>query len=118
LGGCTSQDAAHLAQIGRQTAAKVGTLAGGPEGRLAVGWQAVHSQGGGTAALEARVAARLRWEKTLAEIPLQIQATGRVIELKGTVPTLAQRRRAVELAESTVGVERVVDALELPNAER
>ena len=32
--------------------------------------------------------------------------------MKGTVANLQQRRRAVELAEMTEGVERVVDALE------
>jgi osmotically-inducible protein OsmY len=36
-----------------------------------------------------------------------------VIELKGTVHNLGERRRAVELAESTTGVEQVKDLLEV-----
>ncbi len=111
--GCSSQDAVHLAQIGRQTAAKAGALAGGPEGKLATGWYAVQGQGAGPS-LETRVAARLRWDKMLADIAIQVKAMGGTVELKGKVRDLAQRRRAVELAESTVGVERVADGLEVP----
>jgi osmotically-inducible protein OsmY len=111
--GCSSEDAAHLARLGKQTAAKVGALAGGPDGRLAVSWHAVQGQGEGPA-LETRVAARLRWDKTLAALPIEIHAVGGTVELRGTLPDLVQRRRAVELAESTIGVERVVDGLEVP----
>ena len=39
------------------------------------------------------------------------------VELKGKVNDLMQRRRAVELTDSTAGVEKVVDQLELPERE-
>jgi osmotically-inducible protein OsmY len=35
-----------------------------------------------------------------------------VVELRGRAESLKQRRRAVELAETTVGVARVVDMIE------
>ena len=37
---------------------------------------------------------------------------GKEIELKGKVQDLTQRRRAVELAETTAGVEKVTDLLQ------
>jgi osmotically-inducible protein OsmY len=68
-------------------------------------------------ALDARVSARLRWDKTLSSEQIHVQATGGIIELKGRVRDLNQRRRAVELAESTVGTEQVLDLLEIPTQE-
>jgi osmotically-inducible protein OsmY len=60
------------------------------------------------------VSARLSWDKSLAGVPVQVRANGGRVELHGTVPDLTQRRRAVELAESTAGVTEVVDALQVP----
>jgi osmotically-inducible protein OsmY len=110
--GCSNQDAEHLTTIARQTATRAEALAGGPEGRLAVGWHAIRGSGD-QPALEARVAARLRWDKALAGAAVQVRVTGGTVELRGTVRDLAQRRRAVELAQATVGVEEVADALEV-----
>lgn len=62
--------------------------------------------------LHSRVQHRLRWDKRLANAILQIdvQANGTVI-LRGSVADAAAKIRAVDLAESTVGVTRVVDNL-------
>lgn len=62
--------------------------------------------------LHSRVQHRLRWDKRLANAILQIdvQANGAVI-LRGSVSDAAAKIRAVDLAESTVGVTRVVDNL-------
>ncbi len=70
--------------------------------------------GGDETSLDARVSIRLRWDKNLADMPIQVSSKGAVVELKGAVRDLDQRRRAVEIAESTAGVEKVVDALETP----
>ena len=67
--------------------------------------------------LDARVSARLRWDKALAGSKIQVQAKDGVVELKGPVIDLAQRRRAVELAESTAGADKVTDLLEVPSRE-
>src|SRR5437868_14702444 len=107
--GCSNNDQEHLARAAGKAREKIKN-AGGESGRgLTTGWQSV--------AVDARVSARLRWDKILSNEKIQVQATGGVIELKGTVRDLTQRRRAVELAESTVGAEQVVDLLEVPTQE-
>jgi osmotically-inducible protein OsmY len=48
----------------------------------------------------------------MAGADVQVRLTGSsVVELTGVVADLAQRRRAVELAGTTVGVESVLDRL-------
>ena len=107
--GCTNNDQEHLARAAGKAREKIKN-AGGESGHgLTTGWQAM--------ALDARVSARLRWDKILSNEKIQVQASGGVIELRGTVHDLIQRRRAVELAESTVGAEQVVDQLEMPTQE-
>jgi osmotically-inducible protein OsmY len=68
--------------------------------------------------LAERVRLRLRWEKVLAEAQIEIIANGKEIELKGNVKNMEQRRRAVELAESTTGVERVLISLTIGDEKR
>jgi osmotically-inducible protein OsmY len=97
-------------------AARAEGLASDPEDKLTKGWRAIHG-GGDDPTLDARVSLRLRWDKSLGDTLIQVRATDGVVELKGTVHDLAQRRRAVELTESTAGVERVTDALEIPTPE-
>ena len=111
--GCSSDDTDRLARVGHKVAARAAALAPDSDNKLARGWQAV-SKGSAETSLAARVFNRLRWDKNLADTQIQVSAKGAVIELKGTVQDLDQRRRAVEIAESTAGVEKVVDALETP----
>jgi osmotically-inducible protein OsmY len=113
LSGCTGKDAEHLARIGQKTASRANGLTANMSGQRMSGWQMVRS-GVEEMTVDARVTARLRWDKELHDAPIQVRASGAVIELTGSVPSLTQRRRAVELAERTAGVERVVDALESP----
>ncbi len=62
--------------------------------------------------VQGRVYARLYWDKSLADANLKIEARdGGVVVLKGTVPNREAKRRAVELAQSTVGVNETVDEL-------
>ena len=62
--------------------------------------------------------ARLRWDKALGGTRITVQAAGGVVELRGTVGTDNQRRRALDVTETTTGVERVVDALEIAAPEQ
>jgi osmotically-inducible protein OsmY len=62
----------------------------------------------------ARVEARLRADKILASVPIQVRADGNKVRLSGRVADESLRRRAVELAETTVGVDGVVDEMEAP----
>jgi osmotically-inducible protein OsmY len=67
--------------------------------------------------VQGRVYARLYWDKQLADAPFQVEAKdGGVVVLKGSVPTSEAKHHAVELAQSTVGVNETVDELRVaPN---
>jgi osmotically-inducible protein OsmY len=61
--------------------------------------------------LAARVDARLRWDKSLEGAHIEVRATSADIALRGTLRDESQRPRAVELAESTLGVDKVSDEM-------
>jgi hypothetical protein len=111
-GGCNQEDAERMARVGRKLTARAEGLAGDQAGEFGKGWQAVRN-GWQETTLAGRVTARLRWDKKLADAQIQAFTTGNVVELKGTVRDPEQRRRAVDLAESTTGVEKVTDATEI-----
>jgi osmotically-inducible protein OsmY len=113
-GGCGREDADRLARVGRKTAAKFADVTAGARGKLSSGWQAVRGSLSDTTT-DSRVILRLRWEKALAGADIRVQAADPgVIHLQGTVTDLEQRRRAVAVAESTQGVEKVIDELTVP----
>jgi osmotically-inducible protein OsmY len=74
-------------------------------------WQQV-KEAGNRMGVEARVYARLRWDKAIhsATIDIEVPKAGTVV-LKGSVPDAAAKKKAVELANDTIGVEQVVDQL-------
>jgi osmotically-inducible protein OsmY len=111
LSGCQNKDADQLARLGTKLGQKVEAVFVGNSGRVAQNWPAlpIHL---GEVALDARVSARLRWDKQLSGATIKVSADGGTVELQGKGLTLEQRRRAVELAESTAGVEKVTDKLE------
>jgi osmotically-inducible protein OsmY len=115
LAGCDSQDTDRLVRVGRVTMDKVQSMAG-DHSKLFTGLQAVRGDLQDLG-LDARVAARLRWDRALADAQIEVHARDGKVELKGKVNSLEQRRRAVELAESTVGADKVVDSLEAPKEE-
>ena len=58
------------------------------------------------------MAVRLRWDKQLADADIQVSSAGPgVVRLQGTVADGEKQQRAKELAESTQGVEQVVNDL-------
>jgi hypothetical protein len=70
--------------------------------------------GGNATPLDARVRWRIRWDKALAGADIQVDSpTGGVVQLRGVVNDLTRQRRAVELAETTEGVDKVVSELGL-----
>ena len=107
--GCSRQDTERLARIGKRVAARAEALTADCKAGLGTSW----SGAGPAVGVGARVSARIRWDKDLAGLTIQVHATGSAVELKGTVRELAQRRRAVELAETTLGVEKVNDQLQI-----
>lgn len=67
--------------------------------------------------LARRVQMRLETDKELCGAAIEATLAGEAIELKGHVADLTQRRRAVELAETTVGVTKVKDSLQTGQGE-
>jgi hypothetical protein len=104
--GCSRDDADGLARVGRKLQDRAEALASELQ-------SIINLDLGGHTALETRVLHRLRWDRTLADQAITVKAQGSEVELHGTVADAAQKRRAVEIAESTVGVEKVIDQLRL-----
>ena len=108
--GC-SEDADRLARVFQKTAAKFDGVTEGLREKLHNGWGAVRGSVS-EASLDSRVALRLRWDTDMSGADVQVSLVGPgAVELTGTVADLMQRRRAVELAHTTAGVESVVDRL-------
>ena len=119
--GCEKQDPDHLANLARKVATRAEPLVGSVD----ADWlERFHTPQAppppppvsvpvAEPGVEARVTARLRWEKALAGSSIQVVTTENGVELKGNVLDAAQKKRAVELAESTTGVDRVTESLEV-----
>jgi BON domain len=107
LAGCNRQDTEALERISHKVLARAEPWSGEVRNSAVWKWHNPKQE----MDLEARVAARLRWDKQLADLALEVKATGNMVEVKGKVGDLDQRRRVIMLAESTIGVESVRDAL-------
>jgi hypothetical protein len=111
---CNSGDADRLARVGRRSAAKIDNLTCGAPNKLANSLEAVRINWDDLT-LDTRVSARLRWDNLLTDAQVHVRTLDAgTVELSGTVNDDSQRQRAVQLAQSTVGVDRVVDLLTYP----
>jgi osmotically-inducible protein OsmY len=108
--GCSREDADRVGRICQRSAEKLES-ASGAQGRASRGWQALRGSLS-ESALDGRVAVRLQWDKALAgaAVRVRLEAPG-VVRLEGEA-TEAQRRRALELAQTTQGVDKVLDAFD------
>ena len=62
--------------------------------------------------VQGRVYGRLRWDKSLAEEPIEVDVEGKdIVILAGRVPDEPTRQKAIQLAKDTVGVREVLDRL-------
>ena len=62
--------------------------------------------------VQGRVYSRLRWDKQIATSQIDIEVQDEdVVALRGEVADAAAKRKAVQLANDTVGVARVIDEL-------
>lgn len=100
--GCNRQDTECLTRIGRKLAAHAKTGTGEIGTKIDLSWAGKREP-----SLQDKIVDRLRFENTLTEVPFEVRVNGKEIELKGTVKTALQRQRAVELAETVAGVEKV-----------
>ena len=114
--GCGTEDTDRLGKIGRLVAARAESLASGTNGKLSSDWKAACGISAGNE-LAQRVGARLRWDKDFADTEIEVTADGATVELIGKITSKDQRHHAVDIAQSTAGVEKVVDSLEGPAPE-
>lgn len=64
--------------------------------------------------VQGRVYSRLRWDKQLADLKIDVDTEeGGVVLLRGQVSSAEAREKALQLANDTVGVTRVVDELKV-----
>ena len=105
--GCNRQDAECLSRIGRKVAAHTKHNAGDLGSKLEVSWPGAKRE----PTLQEKIQDRLRWENTLTDVTFEVVVKDKEVELKGTVKTPQQRLRAIELAETMVGVDRVTDSI-------
>src|SRR4051794_12950757 len=83
LGGCSRQDTECLSSIGRKIMERASTATASCRERL----EGLKTSRSGIDDLQDRVTLRLRWDKVLADTPIEVIVSGQEIELKGTVKT-------------------------------
>ena len=104
--GC-AEDVEALGRIGRRAAINLREATESARGTMAARWESLQSGNN----LQARVESRLRWDKELGTTEIEVVVKEGVVELKGEVADAVKRRRAVEVAKNTTGVDKVVDSL-------
>jgi len=111
VSGCQKSDTETLTRLGRKLADRGHTALTDLRCRVGIDldWKPAPSE----PSLDERVRLRLRYDRDLAEIPLEIKLHGTEVELLGKVRNPDHKRRAVELAESTRGVEIVTDHIQV-----
>jgi BON domain len=106
--GCNRQDTECLSRIGRKIGAHAKSSAGDVGGKLDLGWAGKREP-----TLQEKIQDRLRFENTLTDVIFEVNVKDKEVELKGTVKNPLQRQRAIELAETLAGVEKVTDAIQV-----
>jgi osmotically-inducible protein OsmY len=113
-GGCKARDGDILAQVARKTGQKIGGAVGDGPNRLASSLPGSVGEAG----IAIRVTNRLRWDRYLAKLDVEVETTAPgAVTLRGKVPDRSIKQRILDLAKSTIGVERVEDQLTLPEKE-
>jgi len=107
VAGCNRHDAEALSRIGKKVGAHAKNGASEVGAKVDLSWAGSLRE----PSLQEKVHDRLRYENTLTEIAFEVRVKDKEVELKGTVKTPSQRQRAIELAETVAGVEKVTDAI-------
>jgi hypothetical protein len=104
--GCNRSDGDRLARVAGTVTQKIQELL--PERTPLTGSFGLDNSAG----LENRVRDRFKFDRYLAPLPIEIDANdGNIVRLRGAVDDTVLKQRAIEIAESTVGVEKVVDEI-------
>lgn len=111
--GCSDQQAKQLGENASEGAGKIqGTLR---QAAQSLGKTLVKvRQSLDDAELAGKVYARVLWDQQLQEAKVSVDAKpGGIVTMRGKVLSRSDRRRVIELAETTVGVTEVKDELEV-----
>jgi hypothetical protein len=107
--GCGSQDADCLGKLGLRFGDGTRLLVQQCQDRLRQDMPALRME----ESVASRVGERLKHDKGLADATIEVRMVDGAIELHGQAHSNEQRRRAIDLAEATVGVEHVRDLIEV-----
>ncbi len=114
LAGCKARDGDILHQVARRTGQKLEGAITGPARQLPTRVPNPMTE----VSVAARVDARLRYDRHLADHSFVVRAKGAsAVVVAGSVPEASLKQRALDLAKSTVGVETVVDEVRLSDDE-
>lgn len=116
LAGCDEREMAALRKVGKRVIDKTEGLVQEAAERLAA--RAPEPAAAATPDLAQRVRGRLQWDRKLAGQAIAVQIQGDEVRLSGAVKDEALRQRAVDLAESTLGVAKVTTAWTEVSAEQ
>jgi osmotically-inducible protein OsmY len=112
--GCKARDGDLLVQVCRKTGAKLQTLAGQTPTQIGARLRGTV----GEASLAARVHNRIRWDRYLARLDIDVETSSPgAVTLTGKVADLSIKQRVLDLAKSTTGVRSVEDHITLPKEE-
>jgi hypothetical protein len=113
LSGCEAEDVGRLTRVCGKAVDNFRASTGRARDELAGRLPSLQGDPGAT--LAGRVTARLRWDAALADADIEVSEEEAVVRLSGEVADPAARRRAVDLARTTDGVDEVIDDLSVPD---
>jgi osmotically-inducible protein OsmY len=126
--GCTDQDVSRISKVSGKALKRAERLTDEAGEQMGINFNKVEKQveqkievvkpETDLQDLSQRVQTRLKWDDLLEGLSLRVRNDKGTITLSGKVRNEIQRRRALVLAESTKGVDKVVDDMELDLGER
>ncbi len=116
LTGCDEKELQKIRKVGDKALDKAGQLA-------LDAWNKMQRPGiEPTATTESyslvqKIQFRIQWDQQLTEVPIQISVEHNQVKLNGEVPSEELKKRALDLVQSTKGVEKVIDLLTIKKAD-
>lgn len=109
--GCNDGDVDRLGRVWHRLESRGAAWTCDARHRLFCGWSALQTQTNSADVLRERVQMRLRMQKELAEVAIEVEVSEAKVTLKGEAPNGTLKQLAADLAQSTVGVEEVIDEM-------
>jgi len=127
--GCSEQDAGRIGKVSGKALERAGKMTDQAGQKMGLNLQraerqmdsrldAVKPESDGNN-LSQRVQTRLKWDDLLEDASVRVRSDKNgVVTLSGKVKNEMQRKRAIVLADSTQGVKKVIDGMELDAGEK